>query len=110
MRIVENAAALKRAEPIVAAVNTLEPQFTALSDEALRAKTEEFKVGYPDLTVTIRFSHGCSLLLTPDPEAAGKGSDDEPLEDWTLFYPEGMWLGVGPGPVWRSQGAEEPLS
>src|SRR5882724_4571508 len=39
----ENAAALKRAQPIVAAVNALEAQFTALSDEALKAKTAEFK-------------------------------------------------------------------
>lgn len=39
----ENAAALKRAEPIVAKVNALEPEFKALSDEALRGKTDEFK-------------------------------------------------------------------
>lgn len=39
----ENAAALKRAEPIVPLVNALEPQFQALSDEALKAKTAEFK-------------------------------------------------------------------
>jgi preprotein translocase subunit SecA len=39
----ENAAALKRAEPIIAATNALEPEFTALSDEALKAKTVEFK-------------------------------------------------------------------
>ncbi|MDP2648841.1 MAG: preprotein translocase subunit SecA [bacterium] len=40
----ENAAALHKAEPIVAAVNELEPQMQALSDEELRAKTEEFKL------------------------------------------------------------------
>ena len=39
----ENAAALKRAEPIVAKVNVLEPDFKALSDDALQAKTAEFK-------------------------------------------------------------------
>ena len=39
----ENAAALKRAESIVAKVNALEGDFKPLSDEALRAKTEEFK-------------------------------------------------------------------
>src|SRR4051812_22928026 len=39
----ENAAALKRAEPIVAATNSLEPQFTALTDLALKEKTQEFK-------------------------------------------------------------------
>jgi preprotein translocase subunit SecA len=39
----ENAAALKRAEPIVAKVNALEPQFIALSDTQLRDKTLEFK-------------------------------------------------------------------
>ncbi len=39
----ENAAARKRAEPIVAKVNALEPAFIALSDDELKAKTAEFK-------------------------------------------------------------------
>ena len=39
----DNAAALRRAEPIVAQVNALEPQFKLLSDEQLRDKTAEFK-------------------------------------------------------------------
>jgi preprotein translocase subunit SecA len=39
----DNAAALKRADPIVARVNALEPDFKALSDEVLKAKTAEFK-------------------------------------------------------------------
>src|ERR1700752_883758 len=39
----ENAAALKRAEPIIAHVGALEPDFQALSDEALKAKTLDFK-------------------------------------------------------------------
>jgi preprotein translocase subunit SecA len=39
----ENRAALKRAEPIAARVNALEADFKALSDEALKAKTIEFK-------------------------------------------------------------------
>jgi len=39
----ENAAALKRAEPIVAATNALEDETKSLSDEALRAKTVEFR-------------------------------------------------------------------
>ncbi|HVM73391.1 MAG TPA: preprotein translocase subunit SecA [Candidatus Paceibacterota bacterium] len=39
----ENAAALKRAEPIVAKVNDLEPRFKDLSDEALKLVTIEFK-------------------------------------------------------------------
>jgi preprotein translocase subunit SecA len=39
----ENAAALKSAEPIVAKVNALEPQFKELSDEQLKEKTAEFK-------------------------------------------------------------------
>jgi preprotein translocase subunit SecA len=39
----ENAAALKRAEPIVAKVNALEPAFQALTTEALKAKTIEFR-------------------------------------------------------------------
>jgi preprotein translocase subunit SecA len=39
----ENTAAFKRAEPIVAKVNTLEPTFQALSDAELRRKTGEFR-------------------------------------------------------------------
>jgi preprotein translocase subunit SecA len=39
----ENAAALKRAEPIIAKVNDLEPQFTPLTDTELKEKTAEFK-------------------------------------------------------------------
>lgn len=58
----ENAAALRRAEPIVAATNALEPQFTALTHEALRAKTDEFKK---------RLSEGASLdELAPEAFAA----------------------------------------
>ncbi|MBI4079750.1 preprotein translocase subunit SecA [Candidatus Kaiserbacteria bacterium] len=39
----ENAAALKRAEPIVTRVNALEEEIKKLSDEELRAKTDEFR-------------------------------------------------------------------
>ena len=39
----ENAAALRRAQPIVPKVNALEEEFKALSDDALKAKTLEFK-------------------------------------------------------------------
>ncbi len=39
----ENAAALRAAEPIVARTNALEEAYMALSDEALRAKTAEFR-------------------------------------------------------------------
>ncbi|HUO50616.1 MAG TPA: preprotein translocase subunit SecA [Candidatus Paceibacterota bacterium] len=39
----ENTAALKRAEPIIARVNALEEGFRALSNEQLKAKTQEFK-------------------------------------------------------------------
>ncbi|HWQ11541.1 MAG TPA: preprotein translocase subunit SecA [Roseiflexaceae bacterium] len=38
-----NERALKAIEPAVRAINALEPQFQALSDEQLRAKTDEFK-------------------------------------------------------------------
>ena len=34
---------LKKLEPLVQAVNELEPNFKTLTDEAIRAKTEEFK-------------------------------------------------------------------
>lgn len=39
----ENTAAFRKVEPIVPAVNDLEPFFTGLSDEALKAKTTEFR-------------------------------------------------------------------
>ena len=39
----ENAGALKRANPIIGSVNALEPDFKALTDEALKAKTTDFK-------------------------------------------------------------------
>ncbi len=39
----ENSTALRAAEPIVAAVNALEDEMKALSDEALKAKTAEFR-------------------------------------------------------------------
>ena len=34
---------LKKIEPLVKAVEALEDQYSALSDEALKAKTQEFK-------------------------------------------------------------------
>ena len=39
----ENAAALKKAQPVADRVNTLESEFEKLSDDALRNKTTEFK-------------------------------------------------------------------
>ena len=39
----KNERELKRMAPIVEAINRLEPEYQSLSDEALRAKTEEFK-------------------------------------------------------------------
>ena len=37
---------IKRLQPLVARINTLEPDFERLSDTELRAKTDEFKVRY----------------------------------------------------------------
>jgi preprotein translocase subunit SecA len=34
---------LKRLQPLVDAINQLEPEFEKLSDDELRAKTDEFK-------------------------------------------------------------------
>ena len=39
----ENTKTIKGFEPIVAKINGLEPSFSALSDQALKSKTEEFK-------------------------------------------------------------------
>ncbi|HEY4522162.1 MAG TPA: preprotein translocase subunit SecA [Candidatus Paceibacterota bacterium] len=58
----EGAAGLKRAEPIVERVNALEEVVRALSDEALRAKTGDFKA---------RLAEGAMLdELTPEAFAA----------------------------------------
>src|SRR5688500_11937887 len=38
-----NEKVIKNLQPVVAAINKLEPQFEKLSDEALAAKTAEFK-------------------------------------------------------------------
>jgi len=72
-------------------------------------ETDAFEVAYPDMTVTIHFTNGCTLLVIPDPEVANEATAEEPIPDWTLFSPDGIWLGVGPGPVWRHQRADEPL-
>jgi preprotein translocase subunit SecA len=39
---------IKRLGPVVAEINALEPEMTALSDEDLRAKTDEFKARYAE--------------------------------------------------------------
>src|SRR3989338_7424211 len=58
----EGAAGLKRAEPIVERVNALEEVVRALSDEALRARTGDFKA---------RLAEGAMLdELTPEAFAA----------------------------------------
>ncbi len=44
----ENAKALKKAKPMVGRVNALESAFEALSDEQLKAKTDEFKARLDD--------------------------------------------------------------
>ena len=57
----KNERELKRMAPLVARINTFEPQYQALSDDDLRAKTAEFKE---------RLSRGESLedLLEFSPE------------------------------------------
>jgi preprotein translocase subunit SecA len=58
----ENAAALRKAEPVVGKTNALEPAFQALSDEDLKGKTAEFRR---------RLSEGESLeMLAPEAFAA----------------------------------------
>ena len=39
---------LKRIYPIADAIEKLEPEYAALTDDALRAKTDEFKARYND--------------------------------------------------------------
>ena len=39
---------LKKIYPIADAIEKLEPEYAALTDDALRAKTEEFKARYND--------------------------------------------------------------
>jgi hypothetical protein len=73
------------------------------------ARTEDFEIAYPDLAVTIRLSNGCILLLVPDADWAIEAASEDPIQDWELFYPHGMWLGVGPGPKYRFQRADQPF-
>ncbi|MFZ5902775.1 MAG: hypothetical protein ACOYZ8_04405 [Chloroflexota bacterium] len=51
--------------PIVDQINALEPEFEKLSDEALRAKTDEFRARLPH----------------PDPSPLGRGAGGEGIED-----------------------------
>jgi preprotein translocase subunit SecA len=62
---------VRRLEPVVAQINALEPEFTALSDAELRAKTEEFRA-------RLRDELG-DLLVRPEEraEATGPSLDDE---------------------------------
>jgi len=71
--------------------------------------TEEFEVAYPQLTVTVRFNNGCTILLVSDPDWAIEAAEEDPIPDWELFCPDGMWLGVGRGPKYRFQKADQPL-
>jgi len=62
---------VRRLEPVVAQINALEPEFTALSDAELRAKTEEFRA-------RLRDELG-DLLIRPEEraEVTAPGPDDE---------------------------------
>jgi preprotein translocase subunit SecA len=63
---------IKRMNKIVAVINGLEPQFASLSDEALRAKTDEFKE---------RFSKGETLdQLLPEAFAAVREASTRTLK------------------------------
>ncbi|HEX5396392.1 MAG TPA: hypothetical protein VFX74_04790, partial [Candidatus Limnocylindria bacterium] len=59
---------VRRFEPIVARINELEPEYTSLSDEALRAKTDEFKS---------RLRDDLGELLVPIEERELSADDDE---------------------------------
>ena len=49
---------LKKYPPLVAAINKLEPEVAALSDEALRARTDAFRARVKDGTPARRFDPG----------------------------------------------------
>ncbi|MBC2593139.1 preprotein translocase subunit SecA [Ruficoccus amylovorans] len=55
---------LKKAQPIVAKINQLEQEYQSLSDEQLRAKTEEFRARYTKEMDEVRARLGDN----PDPE------------------------------------------
>ena len=65
----ENTAALKRARPIISAVNALEAEFQILSDADLYAKTAEFR------------RRLLQLLVVVDPAGARRASARPRLED-----------------------------
>jgi preprotein translocase subunit SecA len=62
---------VRRFEPIVARINELEPEYTALSDDALRAKTDEFRAHLRD---------ELGDLLVPIEERGPSDEDDDALE------------------------------
>ena len=66
---------VRRFEPVVARINELEPEYTALSDEALRAKTDEFRAA-------LREELGD--LLVPIEERAPSNEDDDDALDTEL--------------------------
>ena len=61
---------LKKAQPIVAKINTLEQEYQALSDEQLRAKTGEFRARYTKAMDEARARFGDK----PDPDGLADAS------------------------------------
>jgi preprotein translocase subunit SecA len=73
---------VRRLEPIVTEINALEPEYQALSDEALRAKTEEFRAqlrdALGDLLIPIELrEHPHRNGDSPEADAAADDWEDD---------------------------------
>ena len=67
----KNERVVKSMMPNVLAINALEPQMQKLSDEELRAKTDEFRQRIQE-----RLSHFTAAALAPEAEADGDSDPD----------------------------------
>src|SRR6266508_4567568 len=79
---------VRRLDPIVAEINALEPQFEALSEAELRAKTDEFKARLRDdlgeLLVTIEQREQRSEATDGEGPTDGEATTDGPVSTGVL--------------------------
>ncbi|MEW6301774.1 MAG: preprotein translocase subunit SecA, partial [Thermodesulfobacteriota bacterium] len=76
--------------PVVEAINRLEPEFTRLSDEGLRAKTEEFKGRIADATRELRAQLADIRTRLADSESSAD-EENEDLREEAERIEKGLW-------------------
>ncbi len=60
-------------------------------------------LGEPPGTLTVGFSDGTTFVVTPVPD-----EEDDAIENWELFTPEGLVLTFGPRGRWQLSRASDP--